>query len=248
MKRQSVDGYHICSLPDSSNTRAFVWFDTPPVGSVVEVPALKYSAVQSSAGYQFFYRMTPYQGLFGSDQFPGVNASMTGYFRAEGPALVTTAGSGSIVAQVTGQKNIIDRLPTLNTDKDASGDYVPIAFANTDNDPTLTTQIVSRIHDVMDSTEVIIGVSSSPWPLAYRGRSRITSSGEDLSLKMGKLTTAGTYQKTYQSYLLDKDCSGELYLVVVGSESDNGSTLRSFAGSDAVDIFRLPGRPLTLRK
>jgi hypothetical protein len=72
-------------------------------------------------------------------------------------------------------------------------------------------------------------------------------------------TTAGTqvpYQKTYQSYILNKDNDGHLYMMVVGSENSNSSTayppyshyFDENSVTDTVDLFPLPNRPLTNRK
>jgi hypothetical protein len=212
--------------------------EIPAADATVEIPVLQYAAIGSSEGYQFFYKTTPYQGLLDS-------TSVTGDVKVEGPAIVTTAGSGSIVTQATNQTNIIDRMPALDEDKDCLGDYSQISMSNTAEDPTLEIKAVSKPQDILDvpPQTPLIGLSA-----ADRGRSGVDLSGSYLTLKLGKLDTMGSYQKTYQSYLLDKDCSGELYLMVVGSEIDNTVVSRYlFSGSDSVDIFRMPGQPVTFR-
>ena len=247
------DGYHAWNtlMPDSTRTRTTVWFDIAPSGgSTVEIPVLQYSAVQASDGYQVFYKTIPYQGTLDS-------TTVTGNVRIAGRAIVTTAGSGSTALQATTYKNIIDRMPAMTGGNDCSGDYTPISMSNTGADPTIETYVVSAVQDIMDRPEgtALIGRTD-----AVRGRAGVVLPGAPLSgsdgypyvgLKMGKLDTTGQYQKTYQSYLIDKDSSGELYLMVMGSESDNASAERYFtysAGYDSVDLFRMPGRPLASRR
>jgi len=150
-------------------------------------------------------------------------------------------------------RNIVDRLPALYLHNDASANNTPIGNAVSDLHQVLETKIVSRIQDVMDRpvNSVTIGENT-----AERGRSTISIDGADkglgnLGLKFEKLTTASTYQKTYQSYVLNKDNEGRLYLAVVGSETGNDATARVFneaSNNDSVDLFELPGRPLTMRR
>jgi hypothetical protein len=56
------------------------------------------------------------------------------------------------------------------------------------------------------------------------------------------------YKKTYQSFILNKDDSGRLFLVVAGTETDNSDLSNCFfnmlSNQDVVDYFELPGRPL----
>jgi hypothetical protein len=69
----------------------------------------------------------------------------------------------------------------------------------------------------------------------------------NLGLKFEKITTPGNYQKTYQTYVLNKEDKGELYLMVVGSETDNLSAsryLNQASDNDTVDLFQMVGRPI----
>jgi hypothetical protein len=66
---------------------------------------------------------------------------------------------------------------------------------------------------------------------------------------VGYLDTGSHYKKTFQSYIFNKDNSGRLYLMVVGSETDNSDPdgtcqLNAYSSNDVVDLFEIPGRPL----
>lgn len=149
--------------------------------------------------------------------------------------------------------NILDRLPALNSAADASGMNEEISTAVTDKYPVLDTRIVSRVQDISDTTAntVILGQN-----VADRGRSTIHIPDAplgrgNLGLKYEKLDSSGQYQKTFQSYILDKDNEGRLYLMVTGSEMDNTSLHNYFdhrSNNDVVDIFELPGIPITMRR
>jgi len=149
--------------------------------------------------------------------------------------------------------NILDRLPALNSAADASGMNEEISTAVTDKYPVLETRIVNRVQDISDTTAntVILGQN-----VADRGRSTIHIPDAplgrgNLGLKYEKLDSSGQYQKTFQSYILDKDNDGRLYLMVAGSEVDNTSLHNYFdhrSNNDVVDIFELPGIPITMRR
>jgi hypothetical protein len=151
------------------------------------------------------------------------------------------------------QSNVIDRLPVLSASEDSNGNSDLIITALTDGYPVIETRIISRVQDILDQIEenVNIGVNG-----ADRGRSAIHIKDAplglgNLGLKFESLTAAVAFQKTYQAYVLNKENKGELYLMVVGSESGNTSTSRFLdekTDSDTVDIFRMPGRPLVRRK
>jgi hypothetical protein len=155
------------------------------------------------------------------------------------------------------QRNIIDLLPTLSSLNDASGKSVSISTAVSDGYPVLDTRIISRVQDIeaLPKGTVWVGQNS-----ADRGRSAVHISDStiaplgmgNLGLKFEKLSTTAPYHKTYQSYIINKNDSGYLYLLVVGSETDNTSTGSCFfnhaSSRDSVDIFELPGRPLLMRR
>jgi hypothetical protein len=61
---------------------------TPPSGAVIEIPILTKSPLTSTEGYTFFYQTVPYQGQLDSSSY--------GKIESVGPAVVTTAGSGTI--------------------------------------------------------------------------------------------------------------------------------------------------------
>jgi hypothetical protein len=155
------------------------------------------------------------------------------------------------------QRNIIDLLPTLSSLKDSSGMNDPISTPISDDYPVLETRIINRIQDIeaLPKDTVWVGLNT-----ASRGRSTVHIDSNDLAplglgnlgLKFEKLDTTGSYHKTYQSYVINKEDSGRLYLLVVGSETDNTSTGSCFfnqaSNSDSVDIFELPGKPLLMRR
>jgi hypothetical protein len=153
------------------------------------------------------------------------------------------------------QTNIIDRLPTLSEISDTSALGGNIQTALSDSYPILETRIISKIQDIATLPMNSFWVGEND---AFRGRYTIGISPEyapqgasTLGLKFEKLTASGTYKKTYQSYIFNKDNSGRLYLMVVGSESDNLSGSCYFdqnIGNDSVDFFELPGRPLVMRR
>jgi len=136
------------------------------------------------------------------------------------------------------------------TTMDSSGQSYPIATAVADPAPVLETRIINRVQDI--TKDAVIGVNDvAP---DGRGRSTIHMSEEDaplgngnLGLKFEKLTSSGSgAQKTYQAYAFDKDSSGHLCLMVVGSESPQTSVtyLNEKSDRDVVDLFELPGRPI----
>jgi len=150
-------------------------------------------------------------------------------------------------------RNIIDRLPTLNSNNDASGNSDNISTAVSDPFPVLNTRIISDVQGITEQTPnaVVIGINPTD-----RGRSQVQIPDAPLGVgslgcKFEKLDSSSGYQKSYQSYILNQKNSGELYLMVVGTETDNtnGSMhLNEKSTSDTVDIFQLPGRPLTNRR
>jgi hypothetical protein len=117
----------------------------------------------------------------------------------------------------------------------------------------LETRIISRTQDILGRyfEDVEIGVEP-----ADRGRIGVNITGDNLigagnlGLMFEPLQHDATYQKTYQTYVVNKDGNGELYLMVVGSETHNTDTTTMLNPSayDSVDMFRMPGRPLTLRR
>lgn len=304
---------------DGTATRPRIKFSSAPsLGATIEVPVLLRSAVGSSEGYTFFYQETPYQGW--------LDSTTSGKIEAEGPSIVTTAGSGSITdATYTGgqaafasdttavygintewlsnvrsgyqiwdgndwfeiesvyddetlflknipstdatqsytirafdqpqyePRNVIDRLPALDSNNDASGHSEYIDTAITDAYPILETRIVNRVQDITDmsANAAIIGENT-----ADRGRSTINLPGtpfglSNLGLKYEKLSNDGSYQKTYQSYIFNEENTGRLRMMVVGSETDNTSLSNFFnekSDSDVVDVFELPGLPITKRR
>jgi hypothetical protein len=153
------------------------------------------------------------------------------------------------------QSNVIDRLPAYISDNDGLGINDLISTNVGLPAQVLETRIISRIQDILgrDFEDVEIGVSP-----AYNGRgwlginiaeNNLIGAG-NLGLMFEPLQHDATYQKTYQSYVVNKDGNGELYLMVVGSETHNTDTTTMLSPSayDSVDMFRMPGRPLTLRR
>jgi hypothetical protein len=156
--------------------------------------------------------------------------------------LITTSGSGTITPSFK-PENIIDRLPTLYSSNDAMALNEKISTAVSDLYPVLETRIISRPQDIIDKPAGSAMIGLYP---AGRGRSGVSVSDSTyLGLKFEKLDATGSYQKTYQSYILNKESKGELYLMVVGSETGNDSSSQYLGSSgDSVDIFQLPGRPI----
>lgn len=167
----------------------------------------------------------------------------------------SAGGSYSITAEGVPfyRANIMDRLPTYDSTNDSNGRSENISTAVSDGFPVLETRIVSKVQDIVDSTagSVVFGVNS-----ADRGRSQVHIPDAplglgNLGLKFEKLDSTGNYQKTYQSYILNKENNGRLYLMVVGSETDGSNSSRYLnegSNLDTVDIFEMPGRPLTVRR
>jgi hypothetical protein len=151
--------------------------------------------------------------------------------------------------------NIINRLPALYDYNDFSACNEFIETAVSDPYPVLESRIISRPQDILTvpSDGVEIGVHYLSQNTS-RGRSavHITDSSSlvglgNLGLKFEKITTPGNYQKTYQTYVLNKEDKGELYLMVVGSETDNLSAsryLNQASDNDTVDLFQMVGRPI----
>ena len=204
-----------------------------------------------SAGYVISADSTP------SDQFEilqvysNTSVTLTGKpsFTSSSPEAYTIIGKD---VPSFFQANIIDRLPTYDSSNDSRGRSENITTAVTDGFPVLESRIISKVQNIIDSppNAVIYGGNT-----ADRGRSTINIPDApigfgNLGLKFEKLDTTGSYQKTYQSYILNRDNDGRLYLMVVSSETDESSQSRFFNESsnlDTVDIFEMPGRPLTQR-
>lgn len=150
--------------------------------------------------------------------------------------------------------NIIDRLPTYDSDNDAAAKSEGITTAVSDSFPVLNTRIISNVQDFADLLPGDTTIGISPASLG-RGRYTVNIIEEkaplglnNVGLRFEKLDSSGEYQKTYQSYILNKENEGRLYLMVIGSETGSDSTSRIFNENstlDSVDIFELPGRPLT---
>lgn len=153
------------------------------------------------------------------------------------------------------QTNIIDRMPTYESDNDASAKNGMINTAVSDYYPVLETRIISRVQDIAEMPANSFWVGQN---IAERGRSTINLWDEEaplglgnLGLKFENLASSGNYKKTFQAYVFNHNNSGRLYLMVVGSETDNTSMKCFFNQSsnmDAVDIFELPGRPIVMRR
>jgi len=220
---------------DATCSRLYINFATPPATLPITVPTLVTSPLVSSDSYQIYYKTVPYQGLLN-------NSGTYGTVEAEGPALITTSGSGMITPSFN-PENVIDRLPTLYPSNDAMALNEGISTAVSDPYPVLETRIVSRPNDIIDKPADSVTIGLYP---AGRGKSGVSVSDSTyLGLKFEKLDTTGSYQKAYQSYILNKEGKGELYLMVVGSEMGNDSSSQYIGSSDdSVDIFQLPGRPI----
>lgn len=178
-----------------------------------------------------------------------------GTLTVSSPAEDTVSGAYTITTEdqpSSGRHNIIDRLATFDKQNDASGMNDGISTAVTDLNSVINTKIVSNVQDIADSSvnSAIIGENT-----ADRGRSTINLYGPlgrgNLGLRFERLDTSGHYQKTFQPYILNENNDGRLYLMVVGSETDNDSTSNFFnqaSNLDTVDIFELPGKPVTKRR
>jgi len=172
------------------------------------------------------------------------------------PAVRTSASPESYVIIAKDQpasmySNIIDRCPTYLNVNDSSGANNLIKFVNSDGDTVLETRVISKVQDIIDFPEgARIGTQQTPdsirgkktvhLPDARLGRS-------NLGLKFESLDMAGSYKKTYQSYILNENNSGRLLMMVVGSETDSTSAnchLNEKSDNDTVDLFEIPGRPL----
>jgi hypothetical protein len=148
--------------------------------------------------------------------------------------------------------NIIDRFPTLDSALDtySLSETLSTSYLNS---PTIENKIAVRVQDITDipSNFAEIGKSS-----ANRGRNEIHFPEDLAPLGIGNLglnfeslpsIEMTGLKKTFQSYILNKENSGRLYLMVVGSETDNDSQQNFFSPytkKDVVDLFELPGRPL----
>jgi len=149
--------------------------------------------------------------------------------------------------------NILDRFPTNSNETDASGMSNQIQTAASDAAPVLESKITSRQQDILDipTNTAQIGLTQSD-----RGKITVYLPGtklgrSTLGLNYEPLNTSGSFKKTYQSYVLNKNDSGQMYLMVVGSETDNTSNLcklNAFSKNDSVDIFQMPGRPIVANR
>jgi len=161
--------------------------------------------------------------------------------------------------------NAIDRLPIYTSTCDSSGMSDNISVGYMLSKPLLETRIIERTQDILDLPVNVINVGENTTALDGRGRARISMPAEfgplgqnNLGLVFETLDDYGTgvYQKTYQSYIFNKDVTrdgtsyGQVpYLMVVSS--DASSDIRKFdptSNLDTVDLFELPGRPLTARE
>lgn len=244
------------TLSDATASRLTVSFSLAPVaGSVIQIPVLTKSPLSYSEGVVIYYSTLPYQGLLKSET--------GGIIEAEGPAILTTSGSGSIDNTGFGQKNVFDRMPTLSMLTDCSGYSENIGIGNnvysaiTRGHPVLETIVRSRPQDILDQNPINIHIGTGT---ADRGRKTIHIDGADLGLGNLGLRYEFTcaveppwsinYRKSYQSYILNKDSSGELYLMVVSGETNNEIMpyLNEASNNDTVDIFRLSGRPIKMKR
>jgi hypothetical protein len=169
--------------------------------------------------------------------------------------------------------NTIDRLPIYTSACDSSGKSEDLWSDYNHPTPMLETRIIERTQDILDLPVNMINVGENTTALDGRGRSRVSMPAEygplgqnNLGLFFETLAYYGTgeYQKTYQSYLFNKNVTrdgtnfGQVpYLMVVGSETGSsvgvgaeGYTrkLNPASNLDTVDLFELPGRPLTVRE
>jgi hypothetical protein len=183
------------------------------------------------------------------------NTSLT----IKGDAGIISSGLYTITARDVpcfSPANIVDRMPVLDFDSDDIMQNEDISTSISDPYPVIETRIISRPQDIIDvpADSAQIGV----YP-AIRGRCVVHVSDSSSALGQGNLglkfermsASINGHAKTYQAYVLNKESKGELYLMVVGSESDNTSQSRQFIPGytipqdrDVVDIFQIPGRPI----
>lgn len=155
--------------------------------------------------------------------------------------------------------NIIDRFPTWDSLNDHSGNNTPILNYFGYSNATLENSVCARLQDIVDAPVNTIVIGANDTTPEGRGRAAINIPSAPYGAGNLGLTFQGvdphneedpppeTYKKTFQSYLLNKDNSGRLYLMVVGSETRNTSgscSLNAYSNMDAVDIFEIPGRPI----
>ena len=141
--------------------------------------------------------------------------------------------------------NIIDRFPTYRASNDNSGNSDVLNSLGS----TIEARMASRVQDILDVPANTVRIGEFP---ADRGQTSVNIPGAvygrgNLGIKYDPVDVF-SYKKTYQSYLLNKDNSGRLYLMVVGSETANADStdckLNAYSEKDSVDIFEIPGRPL----
>jgi hypothetical protein len=152
--------------------------------------------------------------------------------------------------------NLNDRMPVLDFDSDDLLLNEVISTSISDAYQVIESRIISRPQDIIDAPADSVQIGIYP---AARGRCVTHISDSSSAIGMGNLglkfermsATINGHAKTYQAYILNKENKGELYLMVVGSESDNVSQSRQFIPGysipqdrDVVDIFQIPGRPI----
>lgn len=161
--------------------------------------------------------------------------------------------------------NSIDRLPIYTSTCDSSGMSYDISVNYMRDAPLLETRAIEKTQDILDLPANVVDVGVNATALDGRGRARISMPSEYGPLGQNNLGLIFEaldynyvdYHKTYQSYIFNKDVTrdgtnhGQVpYLMVVGSETNASSVIRKFdptSNLDTVDLFELPGRPLTVR-
>jgi hypothetical protein len=161
--------------------------------------------------------------------------------------------------------NIIDIMPTRDTNNDSTAANHPLTFFwqpeeyDLLGDRVLETRVICRVQDIADMPANSMWIGENVNPIG-RGRSRVhlpediaKMGRSNLGLKYESMSdvTSSYYKKTFQSYILNKDNSGQLYLMVVGSETDNTSAfnfLNHASNYDSVDLFEIPGRPILAKR
>jgi hypothetical protein len=149
--------------------------------------------------------------------------------------------------------NLIDRLPALDADNDYRARNESISTAVSDAYPVIETRVISRTQDIFNLEPNTVQIGTDP---ADRGRAGIHIPDAyigkgNLGLKFEKLDSTCNYHKTYQAYVLNRNNTGELVMLVVGSETDNTSAscfFDAYQTKESVDIFDMPGRPITNKR
>lgn len=228
-------------------------FEATPGLGYLKLPVIVHSYVETNEiPYDVYFKCSPYQGLLRSTD------SLKGKVISRGKAIITSLGSGTLLAEGTPVSNVIGRLPTYDIE-DYKYNSDNMEFAGFTG-PLRELDVSFPVQDFLDTipNDFILGSSSKS---GSRGRFNLTLGSENqrVIMEYGNLDVAlsdGGLKKVCQFYLMrasnspiagDGDVTGRVYLVAVTSESGNDSLGNKIEGStnkDSIDIFELCGRPI----